>query len=624
MSVLIDHELKDRVRNAVDIVDVVGSVLELRRQGSGFVAQCPWHDDRRPSLQVNPTRQSWKCWVCDIGGDIFSFVMKREGVSFPEALQLLADRAGITIDRTPDRRAGPVGKSSEKKHLYDAMSWVTLQYHQFFLKSSEAETARKYVESRGISKQSIEKFQIGYAPGGWTWLLDRALGKGMDGELLERIGVARHNEQGKRYDFFRDRVIFPIRDVQGRPVALGGRVLPGASSDVAKYMNGNETRLYSKSNLLYGLDSARDAVGKSRQAIVVEGYTDVIACHQFGVTNAVAVCGTALGESHIRLLKRYCDSVILLLDGDEAGQRRMNDLVDLFLHSNLDMRVLTLPDGLDPCDYLNKHGQNALVGLLQQATDAVEHRIRVACRGFDPLLDTHRANAALEEILRTLAAIPDVQRGSHSSFRLRLDQVLVRISRQFGIDERRLRERLHDIRKSKATQQVARFRVDDTSMTEEQRVLRYADLTPFDREVFEIMICHPQFCSQILERIPVDRLESETARLLYKVYSDAELEGSSLDFDRLMSCIEDVDMKNLLVSIDTEADRKLSKCDIDADTRLRDLFDRIADVERKIMDRQRLQDLEKKQLSEEEEMILLLAMVEQARSRHELTDENVD
>ena len=207
MSFAIDNEVKDRVRLAVNIVDLIGSYGEIRRQGRGFVAACPFHDDRRPSLQVNPDRQTWKCWVCDIGGDVFSFVMKKESVGFPEALRMLADRAGIVIENPKDR-----GSRDDKKRLYEAMKWATQEFHDCLLSSPEAKTAREYLEDRGITDGSLRKFQIGFAPESWSWLLDRGIAKSFSPDVLESIGLAARGDRGSRYDRFRNRAIFPIRD----------------------------------------------------------------------------------------------------------------------------------------------------------------------------------------------------------------------------------------------------------------------------------------------------------------------------------------------------------------------------------------------------------------------------
>ena len=244
---------KELVRQAIDIVELVGRFVQLRRQGRLYVGLCPWHDDTRPSLQVNPERQTFKCWVCDIGGDVFSFIMKMEGVSFPEALHMLADQAGIQLKARYHPQGDQPAGAVQKRTLYQAMAWAESQYHQCLLEAEEAEPARQYLRERGIAAESIERFHLGFSPDRRDWLLDRARGTPFDAKILETIGIlARPAGGGSPYDRFRGRLMFSIRDVQGRPVGFGARVLPGSDAvSPAKYVNSPETPLFSKSNVLY-------------------------------------------------------------------------------------------------------------------------------------------------------------------------------------------------------------------------------------------------------------------------------------------------------------------------------------------------------------------------------------
>jgi len=641
VSLAIDNEVKDRVRLAINIVDLMSTYMELRRQGRGFVAVCPFHDDRRPSMQINPDRQTWKCWVCDIGGDVFSFVMKRENVSFPEALRMLAEKAGIPIEEPRNRK----GRSSQddKKSLLEAMKWAVDEFHQCLLQSPDAQHARTYLLDRGISEESFAKFQLGFAPESWSWLLDRGAAKSWKPEELEAVGLVARSERGSRYDRFRGRAIFPISDAQSRPIAVGGRILPGATSDSSKYINCNETRLYQKSHQLYGLDLARDSINKTRQAVVMEGYTDVIMAVQHGIGNAVACCGTALGESHIKLLKRYCDSVVLLLDGDEAGQRRTSEILELFVSAQMDLRILTLPDGLDPCDYLLKYNGEKLKEQIGGALDALEHKLRQVCRGFDPLLDTHRANTALENVLSTMSRVSHSSLLSNEAMRLRQDQLIARLARQFGIEQTEIRLRLESIRKqaSQREKQLLELRrtqivpaVDvtrksvlgsaDPSRQSEQNVApvqvayKYSEMTTTECELFEIMATHPELAPMAIERFPIANLSTATAKKLFQLVLDLELEGHALDFSCVMSATEDAGLKSVLVSIEEHAARKTPLSMMTADERLHSLCERLSGQDDKAYRRSQIQSLETKQLDEETAMNLLHDLVQQARVRHGL------
>ncbi|MFN9712891.1 MAG: DNA primase [Planctomycetota bacterium] len=623
MAVAFDNDTRERVRLAIPIVDLIGSYVDVRRQGRGFVARCPFHDDRRPSLQINPERQTWKCFVCDIGGDAFSFVMQKEGVTFPEALRLLADRAGIVIEERKGYRKEDI---DTKRSLYHAVQWAVEQYHQCFLHAPEASEARRYVENRGIQSKSVERFQIGFAPESWSWLVDRGVSASIGADVLESVGLLAKNERGARYDRFRNRVLFPIRDPQGRPIALGGRVLPGAPSDSAKYINCNETRLYQKNQQLYGLDQARDRMVKTRQAIVMEGYTDVIMAFQSGIEHAVACCGTALGENHIQLLKRYCDCVVLLLDGDEAGQRRTAEILELFLAQQMDLRILTLPDNLDPCDYLMQHGGSSLESLISEAVDALEFKIRAVCRGFDPLLDTHRATAALESILQSMSRIPN--RSATDASPLRQDQILARLSRQFGIGQQEIKQRLDAIRAGAARRQQFREQLAATernSVSESGPATgdqvsgtppRYGELVPLELELFEIMVLHPDLAPIAIERVPPELLVSATSKCLFALYVELDLAGQALDFDNVLASTVDPHVQSVLVSVEEHASQKAAKALLTAEERLHALCERWSGTSEAAFQRSQIRALEQKGLDAQAEVDALSDFLNQARIRH--------
>jgi DNA primase len=621
VSFTIDQEIKERVRRAVDIVDLMGSYMDLRRQGRGFVARCPWHDDRRPSLQINPERQSWKCWVCDLGGDIFSFTMQREGVTFPEALRMLAERAGIPIE-SKDSAGRPSLSPDDKRLLYQAVHWACQEYRKVLTSSGEAEKARGYLKDRGLEEVTLEKFQIGFAPASWDWLVRRASDAQVSLANLETTGFLGRSERGSRYDRFRDRVIFPIRDPQGQTIAVGGRVLPG-STEAAKYINSPETRLYSKSHQLFGLDMARDVIGKTRRALVMEGYTDVMMAHQYGVHNAVAVCGTALGSGHIRLLRRFCDEVILILDGDEAGQRRTNEVLELFIAAQMNLRILTLPSGLDPCDYFLQQGAEAFQVLLGEAIDALEHKIRVACRGFDPLVDTHKANRALEEILSTIALAPRASFTGDESMQLRQTQVLSRLSRHFHVAEPDLRQRLKQLREKPQTESARWLKADSPIEVATAKQYRFTDLSVMDRELFEILILQADLVPLALERIAPGQLSCDCARELLAIYQRLEMAGESLQFASVLSSTEDASLKSVLVSLEEDCFRKSKRKPIEAYHRLQALLDRWHEQVVEKTQQEIIRTLEEAKLSDEETLDVLQDLVRQAQLRHGLVSKTI-
>ncbi len=448
------NDAKEQVRQSIDIVDLVGGYIQLRRQGRNFVGICPWHDDSRPSLNVNPQRQSWKCWVCDVGGDVFSFVMKAEGLEFREALELLAEKAGVSLRPQPTS-AGGQSPGSDKRRLLDVLAWAEEEFHRFLLEAPDAEVARRYLAGRGLTAETIRRFHLGFSPNRWDWLLERARAKQFHPKLLERAGLAIPRDmEGGHYDRFRGRVLFSIRDARSRPIAFGGRVLPEFADDrTAKYINSPETPLFSKSRELYGLDAAREGISREKQVVVLEGYTDCLMAHQHGLTNMVAVLGTALGEAHLQVLRRFTDSIVLVLDGDDAGRRRTNEIIDallaLFVRNQIDLRILTLPEGLDPCDFIASQGSDAFRQLLAGAVDALEHKFHSVTQGLDLSTDTHRASEAVEQLLATLAQLRPASSGAASPALLREEQMLGRIARQFRLPEEQLRNRMTALRRAR-------------------------------------------------------------------------------------------------------------------------------------------------------------------------------
>lgn len=618
MSFASTDDTKERVREATDLVDLVSRSLQLRRQGKLYVGLCPWHDDSRPSLQVNPERQSWKCWVCDVGGDVFSFVMKREGVDFPSALRMLADRAGIAITSS-QKRAKP-GSPDDKQTLFSAMAWAEEQFHRCLLDAMEAQPARAYLAERGISDESIQRFHLGFAPDRWQWLLDRAKTTPYTPEVLEAVGLISRSQDGRRwYDRFRGRLMFSIRDTEHRPLAFGGRILPGGENNAnsPKYINSPETRLFSKSNTLYALDFVRDSLSRDPRIVVVEGYTDVIMAHQHGAKNVVAALGTALGERHVRLLQRFAEQVVLVLDGDEAGQRRTNEILELFIGAQVNLRVLTLPSGLDPCDLIRQQGIETFRQQLDQAVDALEHKVRTATAGVDIVADPDRAHHALEEILGTMANAPRPSHVARESLRLREQQMLVRLARQFHVDESSLRARLNALRdrrqgkSNRGGSQPPPARSADSG----SETVSFAALSPSERELFQILLTHPELGELAAGIIEGEQLVSGTGHQLWRLYQSGREERAAFQFGEIMTLAEDPALKNTLVQLQDDAYAKAEVALEDAENRLHGLVRDFHFQRQRRAQRQTLAALQQREHNEKEELEVLQRIIQNERNR---------
>ena len=385
-----DNGDKEKVQEATDIVRLVGESVSLKPKGREFAGLCPFHDDKTPSMQVSPQKQIYKCFSCGAGGDAFSFVMNYHKMTFVESLKYLAERAGIELTPwKPDGAKGLGGQvaegPSERKRIAAANEQAVGFFRAMLRHPEHGKEARAYLDRRGVSAEMVDMFQLGYAPDKWDGLGQMIRHKGWDADGFLAAGLLKRRKQdpdpGPRspdpgYDALRHRLVFPIFDAIGRPIAFGGRKL--REQDEPKYLNSPETALFNKSATLYGLHAAKKPIIDAKTAVIVEGYTDVIACHQAGATNVVAALGTALTPEHVRELRRYCEQVVLVMDGDAAGQKAADRAIQVFLNGDLDVSIAVLPGGVDPDELMKGQGAEAGAGgldawqeVLAEAEDAL-------------------------------------------------------------------------------------------------------------------------------------------------------------------------------------------------------------------------------------------------------------
>ncbi|MCA9175575.1 MAG: DNA primase [Planctomycetales bacterium] len=616
MSNFFEQDVKERVRQAVDIVDLVGSYLELRRSGPGFSALCPWHDDSKPSLQVNPARQSWKCWVCNIGGDVFSFVQQREGVGFRQALEMLAQRAGIELPQQRQAAKTKAGDPNDKPTLYRAAAWAEEQFHQALLNSEQAAPARRYLAERGINRESVERHRIGFAPTGWDFLTRMGPANGFSEPVLEAVNLAVQGSRGY-YDRFRGRLMFPIRDIESRPIAFGGRIIPELQSgEEAKYLNSSETRLFSKSENLYALDLVREAVRKDHHLVIVEGYTDVVAAFQAGLKNVVAVLGTALGERHLKLMRRlFADRLTLVLDGDEAGQKTADRVLELFVSRQLDLRVATLPGGMDPADYFQREGLDRFRSLLDEAPDALEHKLLRLNRRLGPNPGLHQVNEAIEEMLQLLASVPTGLEQSGPS-RLRVAQVMSRIARQFQLNEQQLRERIAVIRSAGRSIRSEQARVQNSGSPP----VSAEPLAVKDAELLKILIQNPSLVPIARDAIKVSELVTEQARQIYQTLITLDQAGVTPHFHQLMNTLDDPQYKSLIVELDELATKMSEETSESPEARLEQLIKKHRTQQSWSHNQKLVFELESNSTDQSQELDILQQCLELQRKRQGITD----
>jgi len=591
MAVVADvssEDFKELVRSRTDIVRLIDESVRLQPKGRVFVGLCPFHDDRNPSFTVNPERQSYRCWSCQEGGDCFSFVMKHDALNFIETLELLARRAGLEM---PAKLRRGSAESKDRPQLYDVMEWARQEMHLCLLSTAIAERARNYLHGRGFNHQSIAKFQLGYHPDSWDWLIQRAKGT-FDIDLLVRADLARPREGGNGYyDPFVDRVMFPILDERSRTVAFGGRLLPDSTStSKAKYLNSSETPIFKKSQVCYALNVARDPIKTTGTVMVMEGYADCVKAHQGGILNAVATLGTALTESHVTILKRFARKVVLIFDGDQAGMNAAEKAVPKFLAQDVDLRILTVPDGLDPDEFVDQFGGDALLELAEQAPEAIEYQLRLLLNrhGNSTLDGRQRVLDGMLNLLTVAAGIANTQKE---------DLLLGMLPHRLGLPELDVRRRLKQLRQQQSSQvtRSAERKVTADRPDDEANQMRRKQLVDslqrsanndekLECELLELLFTHPEMFHAVRSQIGIDDFRHEALREILSLWFDLDEDGDEPNFDRILARTECLQQKRLIVWIEEQStERSLTKSASQsshagtetADEKLRRVIDRI-------------------------------------------------
>ncbi|HYT95162.1 MAG TPA: DNA primase [Gemmataceae bacterium] len=543
-----------RVKQANDIVDVVSSYVALRPAGGTFKGLCPFHDDNRPSFDVDPRRQRYRCWSCGKYGDVISFVQEQERVDFREALELLARRAGISLENR-----GAAQHNQGRALMLDVMRWAAEQFQLCLLddESPEAQAARLYLGERRLTGETVRRFGVGYAPPTGQWLVERATAASLSLDLLEKVGLIARRDSGGCYDRFRDRVMFPIRDIRGQTVGFGGRIMPASPlvARVPKYYNSCETPLFNKSEQVYGLDLAREPAGKVGFLAVVEGYTDVLMAHQLGVGNVVATMGTALNASHVRQLRRFSPRVVLVYDADEGGDTGVDRALEIFVSQDIDLRIATLPEGLDPCDLLIRDGAESFKAALTKAVDVLEFKLnRVLAAGVSSGVEGQRQAVeatlgviargadlackqpglpAIETILDRIALAPPLpgQAGA-----VKQELMITRIAHRLGLKEETVWARLKELR-------TARRGAERTTPARDVpkgsgAASRSAPASRLERELLAILLAEPALVPVAVADVSPRDVEHPGLRQLVEGLYRLHAEGVAPEFDRLRPRIE--------------------------------------------------------------------------------------
>jgi len=401
---LYTNDSKDRVREAVDFVELVSARTELRRAGPArYEGLCPFHDERTPSFGIDPTQKVYYCFGCQSSGDVFTFVQETEGLDFKGALELLADRYGVELEREQED-PGDADRRRRRERLLELLTRTTAYYERYLWESTEAGRAREYLEGRGLGKEILREFHVGYAPSAWDRVLTASRAGGFSVEELYATGLAqRSRENGQPYDRFRSRIMFPLTDTRGRVLGFGARAM--GEEQRPKYLNTSDNDVYHKGLHLYGADLARAAAARAGEVVLCEGYTDTIALHQAGMRNAVGLMGTALTGQQVGELARMAQTVLLALDADSAGQEAMLRASSLAAKRKLELRVVALPDGADPADLLQREGPDAMSAAVAKSVPFVRFRVERVLAGGDHSSPEGR-DRMIEELRPVFATLP--------------------------------------------------------------------------------------------------------------------------------------------------------------------------------------------------------------------------
>ncbi len=502
------EDFLEDLRNRLDIVDVVSSYIPLTRAGSNYKALCPFHEEKTPSFFVSPDKQIFHCFGCGKGGNVFTFVMEYEKVSFPEAVELLARKYGIPL---PRERAGGQRPSSgiSLKNIFAINELASRFYHKNLF-SKRGKPALDYLFSRGLTVKTIKEFRLGYAPGEWDEFVSLAKGKGASDRLILSSGLGIESERGKVYDRFRNRIVFPVFDLQGRVVGFGGRVLD--PQDSPKYLNSPDTPVFKKSQLLYGLHRARSFA--TQKLFLVEGYMDVIGLAQAGIKNAVACLGTSLTDTHLKILQRYAKELVLVFDPDTAGINAARRAVRLGLNLPMTIRVLFLPEGLDPDEFVLREGEEAFERLADSAEEGFEFLLRTTLAGYD-LDNPKQKSLALKELFDLLKDVEDS---------IIQSEYLNLVSQRLAIPDALARREFAKYLRARA--RYGRQRLD-TSPEGEDRPPSGPEV-----ELLKVALCEPSLRSVVLDVLePTDFADEDVLLIWDRLKAGKDLNSIIVELD---------------------------------------------------------------------------------------------
>ncbi|MBS1786743.1 MAG: DNA primase [Acidobacteria bacterium] len=529
----IPRGFSEELRNQADILRIVGDYVSLKKKGNNYWACCPFHNEKTPSFSVNPSKGLFKCFGCGKGGDAITFVMEIEGAPFPEAVKTVAEKCGIAVPVVADDQRNYEERDRQRADLLQLNTWATEFFEQTLTETAEGRRGLAYLEGRGITEATRKQFRLGYAPNSWDAMSSFLRSRGASTAQIERSGLVTLKEAGGFYDRFRGRLMFPICDTQGRMVAFGGRII---GEGEPKYLNSPETAVYTKGQHLFGLSYSRDSIRNKDFAILVEGYLDFLLPFQEGVRNLVASLGTALTENQVRLLGRYTRKIVVNFDPDSAGVAATKRSLELLLGEGFKVNVLTLPDNLDPDEFIRARGADGYLRLLKNSQPFLDYIVEQAVGANDQTRPTGKVET-INAILPYLKLVKD---------RIERAEQFERIADRLKIDSKLIRQ---EFRKA------AEARQDKVS---DQAVIASIAVKPAERKLLEILLtCQPVRRQMSLKMTEEDYFGLRTEKLFHTIF-EFERHQIEISYPVLSQQLDDEDLASnllpLLMISDVEID----------------------------------------------------------------------
>ncbi|MBI1803552.1 MAG: DNA primase [Ignavibacteria bacterium] len=538
----ISPEKIDDIRNATDIVDLIGGFVKLKKRGKNYLGLCPFHTEKTPSFNVSSERQMYHCFGCGVGGNVFTFVMEYEKVSFIEAVRSLAEKAGIAL---PVYSSDQESAASEQEELYQICREAGLFFYKSLTETQEGKLALEYFRTvRGFTDETIRTFGLGYSPNSWDAFLKFAEEKKFKTEQVEKAGLVRRREDSSYYDYFRGRAMFPVFSPTGRVVGFGARKLREDDPVQGKYINSPETLIYNKSKLLYGIYQSKEDIREKDVAILVEGYADLISVFQSGIRNIVASSGTALTQEQIQLIARYTKNITIVYDADSAGSKAALRGVDLILENDLDVRVARLPDGEDPDSFVKKFGANAFRKLLDEAVSFVDFIAQAYER--EGKFQTPEGQAqVVRTIVQTIAKMRD---------ELKRNFYIKQVADKYGLYEstlyRELEKHIDTNRRERRGENVSDTTSQNRQTSNEEIHSVSLDIPASERDLIHAMLDGgEEVIRLVFERITVSDFTHPIAKSLAMLFIERTEDGFSLQPSDLVDGTDDQEVRKLILQL---------------------------------------------------------------------------